>query len=301
MFHARILRYLDEVVRSGSIRRAAEKLNVASSAINRQILALEDELGTPLFQRLPRRMRLTTAGEILIGHVRQTLKEHDRALERILDLRGLRSGEVRLAAMNGLVGGLLPRLILQFRETHPRVRIALKSLFADEIVKAVREGDVDLGLGYNLKPDPALHVIAIFQTRLGVVMAPDHALAGHDSVRLSDCAGHPIVLADESLTIHQIVHSAFRRARLDVMPQLETNSIEMMKLVARQSQALTFLSASDVFEDTRAGALVFKPISGDPIGAQPLVLVQRADASLDRSPSLFAEKLREALDALLDA
>ncbi|MDH0912391.1 LysR family transcriptional regulator, partial [Rhizobium pusense] len=66
MLHARMLMYLDEVVRSGSIRKAAMKLNVASTAINRQIIALEEELGQPIFERMPRRLRLTATGEALI-------------------------------------------------------------------------------------------------------------------------------------------------------------------------------------------------------------------------------------------
>ena len=78
MLHSRLLSYLDEVARLGSMRKASARLNVASSAINRQILALEAELGTPLFLRLPRKLMLTTAGEIMIRHVRQTLKDMER-------------------------------------------------------------------------------------------------------------------------------------------------------------------------------------------------------------------------------
>jgi DNA-binding transcriptional LysR family regulator len=76
MLHARILTYLDEVARLGSIRKAAARLNVASSAINRQILALENEIGTPIFECMPRRLRLTATGELLIAHVRETLKSN---------------------------------------------------------------------------------------------------------------------------------------------------------------------------------------------------------------------------------
>ena len=78
MLHGRLLRYLDEVARSGSIRKAADRLNVAASAINRQILSLEAELDTPLFERLPGGLRLTASGEELIAHVRDTLREHGR-------------------------------------------------------------------------------------------------------------------------------------------------------------------------------------------------------------------------------
>jgi DNA-binding transcriptional LysR family regulator len=75
--------YLDEVSRLGSIRKAASRLNVASSAINRQILALENELGAPIFERMPRSLRLTSTGEVLIAHVRETLKGHQRVEAQI--------------------------------------------------------------------------------------------------------------------------------------------------------------------------------------------------------------------------
>src|ERR1700720_440436 len=89
MLHSRLLTYVDEVARTASIRKAATHLNVAASAISRQILALEIQLGTPLFQRLPKKLVLTAAGEILIGHIRQTLKELTRAQAKIEELKGL--------------------------------------------------------------------------------------------------------------------------------------------------------------------------------------------------------------------
>src|ERR1041384_68849 len=105
MLHSRLLKYLDEVARLGSIRKASAQLNVASSAINRQILALENELGTPIFERMPRRLRLTATGEVLIAHVRDTLKGHARVESHIEALKGLTRGEVTIATMNGLAAG----------------------------------------------------------------------------------------------------------------------------------------------------------------------------------------------------
>ena len=79
MLHGRLLNYLDEVARTGSVRKTAERLNVSASAISRQIAALEEALDTQLFDRSRRRLTLTAAGEILIGHVRETLKGMNRA------------------------------------------------------------------------------------------------------------------------------------------------------------------------------------------------------------------------------
>src|SRR6202007_2156881 len=99
MLHARILRYLDEVARLGSIRKAASRLNVASSAINRQILALENEIGAPIFEHMRRCLPRTSPGEVLIAHVRETLKGHQRVEAQIAAFKGLTRGEVTIATM----------------------------------------------------------------------------------------------------------------------------------------------------------------------------------------------------------
>src|SRR5689334_5071810 len=107
--HAAVLRYLDQVARLGSIRRAAAVLNVASSAVNRQILKLEQELGTPLFERRRTGVRPTAAGERLLHHVRETLSEYQRTRAEIAGLSGEIRGEVRLISIRPLVDRFLPR------------------------------------------------------------------------------------------------------------------------------------------------------------------------------------------------
>src|SRR5688500_3953688 len=102
LLHAPALKYFDTVVRLGSIRKAAERLIVASSAINRQLLILEDTLGARLFEMLPRGVRLTPAGEVLIKHVRNTLRDFDVARSDIEDLKGLRKGNIVVAATEGV-------------------------------------------------------------------------------------------------------------------------------------------------------------------------------------------------------
>src|SRR5882672_5180500 len=128
MLHSRLLNYVDEVARTGSIRKAATHLNVAASAISRQILALETQMGTPIFQRLPKKLILTAAGEVLIGHVRQTLKELTRAQAKIEELKGLRRGEITVAMMSGLASNLVPGTVKEFCIDNPRVKVTLKML-----------------------------------------------------------------------------------------------------------------------------------------------------------------------------
>ena len=116
------LRYFLEVAHSGSLTEASARLHVAASARSRQIAGLEAQLGTPLFERHPRGMVLTAAGEILAVHARRSRMDAEHALEGIQALQGLRSGLVRVAATEGFSGDFLPRLMQQFRLLHPQIQ-----------------------------------------------------------------------------------------------------------------------------------------------------------------------------------
>src|ERR1700704_2098944 len=209
MLHSRLLKYLDEVARLGSIRKASARLNVASSAVNRQILALENELGTPIFERMPRRLRLTATGEVLIAHVRDTLKGHARVVSHIEALKGLTRGEVTIATMNGLAAGPLPRFLSGILDAHPRVHMRLRVLPLDQMTNAVLTGEADMALTYNPLPSPGIRVVASHDLALGAVVSAKHPLTRRRPLRLADCAEFPLAIADNSMTIRPAVDLAF--------------------------------------------------------------------------------------------
>lgn len=298
MLHSRLLRYLDEVARTGSIRKAAARLNVASSAINRQILALEGEIGTPIFERMPRRLRLTSTGEVLIAHVRETLKGHQRVEAQIEAFKGLTRGEATIATMNGLAAGPLPRFLSSILDEHPRVLLRLRVLPFDQMTNAVLTGEADMALTYNPPASPGLRVIASHDLAIGAVVSPKHPLTKRRSLHLADCIEFPIAVADTSMTIRPAVDLAFSRANLVLQPTIETNSIEFMKKIARSGQAITFLNPVDVAEEVAAGEIRQLPVQE--LGAHPisLKLLVRARGGLDRFPSLVLEELRKSMPRL---
>jgi DNA-binding transcriptional LysR family regulator len=298
MLHARILTYLDEVARLGSIRRAANRLNVASSAINRQILALESELGTPIFERMPRRLRLTATGEVLIAHVRETLKSHGRVTAQIEALKGLQRGEATIATMNGLAAGPLPGFTSSVLEAHPRVHIRLRVLPLDQIPNAVLTGEADIALGYNFPSSPGLRIVATHDLHLGAVVAPNHPLTKRQPAWLADCLDYPLVIADNSMTIRPVVELAFTRAGLPLHPTVETNSIEFMSQIARAGRAITFLNPVDVGVSLSRGELVFIPFQDLNIDPITLKLAVRARGTLDAFPSVLVEEMRLSLPKL---
>jgi DNA-binding transcriptional LysR family regulator len=302
MLHSRMLRYLDEVARCGSIRKAADHLNVAASAINRQILALEEEIGEPIFERMPRRLRLTATGEILIEHVRQTLKDYARVGGRLTALKGVEQGRVKISTTLGLAAGPFANIVGDFVDRHPRVQVNVRALFAEAIPNSVISGDIDLGLGFNFQPDRALRTLMTFDVPLGAVVAPSHELAGEKNVKLVDVIQYPLVMAEAGMSLRSIVDQAMNRVSLLARPTIETNSVELMKKFIRQRpRAVTFLNPLDVAEECASGSLVFVSLAETSMRAQPLRLVARAKGMLDPVTSRFAEELRSALNGLTEA
>ena len=133
----RLLIYVDAVARHGSIRKAADALNVASSALNRQILDLELDFGAALFERLPRGVRLTAAGEVFLAYARQAISELKAVESQVEQLRGLIRGQVGIAAVESVAGELLPAVITQFHAKHPNVRFNVRIGAPDDVANAV--------------------------------------------------------------------------------------------------------------------------------------------------------------------
>lgn len=293
MLHGRALRYIDEVARTGSIRKAAKTLNVAASAINRHVLEIEQELDAPIFERLPRGLRLTTTGEMLVAHIRETLRNHERMRAQIESLRGLSRGEVTIATMATLAAGRLADVAADFRAAHPQIVLKVRVGDRAGITEAVADGEVDLGLGYNLAHDPRLQRVWEVEHRLGAVVAPDHPLTARKLVRVSDCLAFPLVLADARLSLREVVQN-LAPANTHLVAAVETNSMEMMKRLARHAPHVTFLNRVDVDQEIRDGDLVFLPLIGA-AGRQRLLLVQRARGTLGPAASRFAQALEAGI------
>lgn len=301
MLHSRRLLYINEIARSGSIRKAAARLNVASSAINRQILALEEEMGAPLFERLPRGLRLTAAGELCIEHIREVLKNYERLEGRIRSLKMQQAGKVRIVTTVGLASGPLPEIIARFLSEHPRVFIQLRNDAGSTTVAPVLSGEVDIGLGFNIPATPGIRTLGNFDVPIGVVLPPGHALlAKPGPINLADVVQEKLVLAQPGTSLREVINLAFSRLPVPVEPLLETNASEMLKQLVKCGTGLTLLNPLDVITECRRGELVFRPIAEPHTRHQPMKLFARARAPLDAATSLFVEYLLAELLGLIE-
>ncbi|MBW6421424.1 LysR family transcriptional regulator [Rhizobium sp. XQZ8] len=300
MLHSRKLQYIDEIARCGSIRKAAARLNVASSAINRQILALEEELGAPIFERMPRGLKLTAAGELCIEHIREVLKAYERTEARIRGLKMPQAGKVSLVATVGLASGPLPEVIANFVRQHPRVRVHLRNDGPSNTLQPVLAGEVDLGIGFNIAATPGIRTLANFDIPIGAVLPPGHRLAKEEGpVDLVEVAQEPLVLAQPGTSLRNIIDLAFSPLSVPVEPVVESNASDMLKKLVKSGIGLTLLNPLDVLPECRRGELVFRPLANSHARHQPMKLFARSRTALDTATSLFLEFLLSELGAMV--
>jgi len=294
MLRSKLVRYIDAVSRHGSIRKASEALNIAPSAVNRQILEFERTLGMPLFDRLPRGMKLTSAGEVVVSHIRRMDGELTMMDARLRDLRGLQAGTVRLVAASGLMSSFIARTAARFCEAHPLIDLKIDTLPSEAIVRAVGQGDADLGLSFDLPRDPDLITLASMHQPLGVVVTPDHPLATRPALRLSDCVSERLILPPRGSGIRVLLDVAFAEARMEPNILVESNSVELRKALVREGAGITILAAVDLIGDVADGILCHVPLADPHVPGQTLKLVSRSKGTLEPLQAKLAEAFRRA-------
>ncbi|MCX8571503.1 MULTISPECIES: LysR family transcriptional regulator [Hyphomicrobiales] len=252
--------YFDRVVTEGSIQGAARGLNIAASAIDRQIIGLEDRLNARLFERMPKGMRLTAAGEILIGLIRSWQAEESKAVTEIFRLQGIQQGKVKIFAMDSHASSILPRLVQQLAVDHPRIGLSVQIGSTDEAVAALVDGDTDLIVAFNLPVLRELRLLWNSTLPLGCVVRPNHPLLDLPEVRLHDVIAYPIALQSKSLLIRRLLETRYSWLFAEPRGHVETNSLHLVKNLARSGNYVALTSELDTAEELASGVLRFVPI-----------------------------------------
>jgi DNA-binding transcriptional LysR family regulator len=293
----RLLLYVDAVARHGSIRKAAEALHLASSALNRQILDLEANLGSALFERLPRGVRLTAAGEVFLAYARQAISEVNAVESRIEQLRGLVRGEVRVAAVESVAGELLPSAIMRFQEKHPYVRFHADIGVPDKMVEELVADQVDLILTHQPPPRKHVSIAAVAAQALCALVVCDHPLAARAELRLRDCLAYPLALADTTLAGRTLIEQVLANASFDLEPRLVSNSVEAMKAFAQLSRGVCFQFRQPGKAAIPPGDMIALPLIDPPLLQAKLFLATRRGRVLPIAAATFVEQLKDTLAA----
>ncbi|TCO55809.1 LysR family transcriptional regulator [Actinocrispum wychmicini] len=228
------LRYLVAVVDQGSFTAAAEHLHVSQSGVSAQIAKLERELGTPLLERGPRHVRLSTAGTELLPLAREALRSIDTITERADELANLVRGRVRLGINVGCNNPRFLDAIAAFHNAHPGVEITFTEGATQRLHQSMAAGELDLALSGDLGDTPeGMRVTRIVDEQLTIITGPDHPLAG-THVRLRDVVEQTVLC----LPVGSGIRAAFDRAcalcGVSVKTHIDAHSPEtIIGLVAR--------------------------------------------------------------------
>lgn len=241
MKHLNLYESVEEIGRLGSIRAAAESLSITSTALNRQIIALEDELGQPIFERLPRGVRLNTAGEMFLIHAREHLRDYDRLKSQLADLSGIRRGHVTIATTKAAMPYFLPQQIHEYQAQHPGVSFKINPCDIETALVQVTDMQADMAMVFEPMLRREFEVIDSIQQEVVVLFAKDHPLAkSRDSVRLSECLQYQLALPADVTGVRSLLERAVQRSQQSMMIAIESEDSQFLLNTTRLGELITF-------------------------------------------------------------
>lgn len=220
------------VAESGSFSTAAEQLFLTQPAVSKRIAQLEQQLGTRLFDRVGRRIRLTEAGEALLPRARQVLLDLEDMSRAISNLTGTVSGTLRIGTSHHIGLHRLPPVLRRFSREYPDVKLDIHFIDSEEAWEAVLHGDLEMGVvTLPPQPDPRLHSQAVWQDPLVFMAAPEHPLARLDRVTLETLTGYSAILPSPVTFTRRIVESLFEEQALTLNISMSTNYLETIHMM----------------------------------------------------------------------
>lgn len=285
--------YVEAVAKAGSIRKAADSLAISSTALNRRILSIEEDVGAPLFERLPVGVRLSAAGEVFLHFARRELAESARMREQIAELAGERRGHINFACGQSLMQARLPGLIANYRRDHGRVTIKLSVVGRSDATELLESFDVDLALVLEPEISSAVDVIASTEQTVQLICRHDHPLLGRDGpVRLDDCFDYPMALPSQAFGVRHILdeHSTAIGRPLPVV--LESDSALLITRLLGLDWTISFAVQAGQASDTALeDNLVMREIDHRDLRPASLTLLQLRGRTLPVAAAKFAEQL----------
>lgn len=293
MRHLLPLKYIDMVAKTGSIRKAAESLAITSTALNRRILAMEEELGEPIFERLPRGVRLSAAGEILIHHIRGQLTDMARVQSQIADLSGERRGHISIACSQALLPYFLPEQIARYRSEHPAVTFSVLLRDREQAEQAIVDLSADIALVFEpIRLNEFENLLTVLQP-VHAVMASDHPLADKQQLRLRDCLRFPLALPSGSIGVRHLLEAAVHRTSLTMTPTIESDSFEFLTHQALAENIITFQIPIGLPTGQETSGLISRPVDLRDVPNGVLYFGQLRGRTLPVAVARFAHQLME--------
>jgi DNA-binding transcriptional LysR family regulator len=264
----RQLEIIRAIADSGSFTAAGEKLHVSQSAISRQILLLEDELGEPVFHRIGRRIRITPAGEALLQLSHRVFQDLQDTVSIISDKRESLQGTIRLVGGMTVCLYVFPVLLSEVRRLHPQLDMKVTVGSAERSIAMLRSGAGDLGLLTLPVETPDLVSVPVLREELLLITYPTHPIAKKKTIAPHDLDKQPFVLFETGSITRRLVEEFFARERIAPQIIMETENVEIIKAMVRSGLGMSIIPWQAAAADVRTKQLFCSRVAGIPLERQ---------------------------------
>ena len=284
----RQLEIIRAIADTGSFTAAGEKLHVSQSAISRQILLLEEELGEPVFHRIGRRIRITPAGESLLQLSHRVFQDLQETVSTISEKRDSLSGTIRLVGGMTVCLYVFPTLLAEVRRVHPHLDLKVTVGSAERSIAMLRSGAGDLGMITLPVEATDLVSVPVLQEELLLITYPAHPLAKKKSITPADLDKQDFVLFETGSITRRLVEQFFARESVDPEVIMETENVEIIKAMVRSGLGISIIPSQAAASDVKAGQLFRSRIAGHSLVRQTGWLYPK----MSRLPRTVSEVIR---------
>ncbi len=264
----RQLEIIRAIADTGSFTAAGEKLRVSQSAISRQVLLLEEELGEPVFHRIGRRIRITSAGESLLQLSHRVFQDVQDTVSAITEKQESLGGTMRLVGGMTVCLYVFPTLLAEVRRLHPNLELKVTVGSAERSIAMLRSGAGDLGLLTLPVEASDLVSVPVLEEELLLITYPTHPLAGKPVITPSDLDKQHFVLFETGSITRHLVEGFFAREGIEPAIIMETENVEIIKAMVRSGLGISIIPWQAAAADVRDEKLFCSRIAGHSLTRQ---------------------------------
>ncbi|MQT33354.1 LysR family transcriptional regulator [Pseudomonas helleri] len=286
----RTLRVFVEVVRQGGFSQAAEVVSLTQSSVSKAVRTLEDELGTPLLNRIGHKSELTAAGEIAFRRALVLLAERNDLIAEINDLRDLKGGTLRIGLPPVGCGVLFAQMFATYRSRYPRVNIELIEHGSKKLRECLEAGEVDLA-ALLIPIDETFAYQQVRNEPLVAVLPGAHSLSQRKRINFSDLADSPFILFEEGFALNALIMAACDRRAIVPRVTARSGQIDFIADLVAAGLGVAFLPRMLAQKHKHAG-IALVPLE-EPDTDWNIALAWRAGAHLPPAAIAWLELAKE--------
>ncbi|RTZ43207.1 LysR family transcriptional regulator [Candidimonas sp. SYP-B2681] len=238
----RHLRYFVALAERLNFTEAAKQVHVTQPTLSHQIKQLENELGKPLFERSERRLRMTSAGELLLPKALEALGTIDSGIALLKASTTDLTGHIRIATTPTFNITVVPHAVARYIEQHAAIKITVEEFTSEEIAEKIREGALDMAIAYRPKESNGLLFEPLCNEELVLIVRKDHALAGRKRVRMIELHRRDLILPTTRFATRHLLQEAFESAGAQPNVIIESGTIASLLNLVVETGAATILS-----------------------------------------------------------